>query len=167
MPCDLPPTQVHSAIRLGLIWPGELLSELDALPCVRQLNTRSTLACLSGGLTVEVEAGVGNGGGEAEAALLLAAEGDAGRLPVQADAKALQLVLDQLLVRYGLQAVQHDQDEVACPGCTDDLHTATKGEILSHRPRPMASPLPQERSTCSETGKLWPLVLVTVLQCIQ
>ena len=74
-------------------------------------------------LTLKVQPRVGDGGGEADATLLLAAEGHAWRLLVQADAKALQLMLYQLLVRDGLQAVQHNQDEIACPCCTDDLHT--------------------------------------------
>ena len=60
--------------------------------------------------TVEVELRVGHAGGEVDAALLLASEGDGGRLLVQPDAEALQLVLDQLLVRDGLQTVQHDED---------------------------------------------------------
>lgn len=53
-------------------------------------------------LTVKIETGVGERSGEGDAALLLAAEGDPRRLLVQADAKALQLVLYQLLVRDGL-----------------------------------------------------------------
>ncbi len=71
--------------------------------------------------TVKVEAGVGERRGEGDAALLLAAEGDPWGLLVQANAKALQLVLYKLLVRDGFQAVQDDEDEVARPRCADDL----------------------------------------------
>jgi hypothetical protein len=74
-----------------------------------------------GASTVQVQARVGGGGGERDAALLLAPERDRGRLLVEPDAEALQLVLDQALVRDGLEAVQHDQDQVARSRRADDL----------------------------------------------
>lgn len=73
--------------------------------------------------TVHVELGVLHGGAEVDATLLLAPEADGRRLLVQADAKALQLVLYQLLVREGLQAVQHNQDQVARARCGNNLAT--------------------------------------------
>ena len=63
--------------------------------------------------TVYIELGVLHSGGEIDAALLLPPEADGRRSFVQADAKALQFMLYQLLVRDGLQAVQHYQDQVA------------------------------------------------------
>ena len=47
--------------------------------------------------------------------------GDGGRFLVKPNAKALELLLDDALVREGLEAVQHDEDEVACAGGGDDL----------------------------------------------
>ena len=82
--------------------------------------------------TIHVKLGVLHGGGEVDATLLLPPEGDGGRLLVEADAKAFQLVLYQLLVRDGLEAVEHDQDEVACPGSGNDLPTiATMSPITN------------------------------------
>ena len=63
--------------------------------------------------TVYIELGVLHSRGEIDAALLLPPEADGRRSFVQADAKALQLMLYQLLVRDGFQAVQHYQDQVA------------------------------------------------------
>ena len=45
-----------------------------------------------------------------------------GGLLVQADAKALQLVLDQLLWLMGFRQSQHDEDQIAGARCADDLH---------------------------------------------
>ena len=120
--------QLSACVRLGLLSSG--LCRLVCLSpdkCARSEHRHDDW----GGLTVEVKAGVLDGGGEAEAALVLAAEGDSGRLPIQADAEALQLMLNQLLVGDGLQAVQHDQDEIARPGCTDDLQGARRGKGVS------------------------------------
>lgn len=81
--------------------------------------------CCSGRMrTIHIQLGVLHSGGEVNATLLLPPEGDGGRLLVEADAKAFQLVLYQLLVRDGLQAVQHNQDEVARPRSGDDLPTS-------------------------------------------
>ena len=55
-------------------------------------------------------------GGEVDASLVLPLVADVGRLLVQPDAEALQLVLDQVLVAQGLQDVQYDEDQVAGPG---------------------------------------------------
>lgn len=51
--------------------------------------------------------------GEVDASFVLLLEADVGRFLVEADAEALQLVLDQLLVSERLQNVQDDQDQVA------------------------------------------------------
>lgn len=82
--------------------------------------------------TFQVQRGVGDGAGEVDAALLLLTEADGGRLLVEPDAEALQLLLNQLLVRHRLQAVQHDKDEVARARCADDLREATRG--TAHAP---------------------------------
>ena len=72
-------------------------------------------------LTVVIQFPVLHSGCERDAALVLFTECQLRRPLVQADAEALQLVLNQLLVRDGFQTVQHYQDEVARPRCTDDL----------------------------------------------
>lgn len=74
-----------------------------------------------GELTIQVQLWVLHAGGEIDAPLLLAPEGHSRRLLVQPNAKPLQLMLNQLLVGDGLQAVQHNQNQVARPCCTDDL----------------------------------------------
>lgn len=51
--------------------------------------------------------------GEVDASFVLLLEADVGGFLVEADAEALQLVLDQLLVSERLQNVQDDQDQVA------------------------------------------------------
>jgi hypothetical protein len=73
-------------------------------------------------LTFEVKLGVGHCGGEVDAAFVLFAEVDGRRRLVEPDAKALQLLFDKPLVRHRLEAVQHDEDEIARARCADDLH---------------------------------------------
>lgn len=74
---------------------------------------------------VQVELGLGDGGVEVDASLVLPPEVDVGRRFVQPDAEALQLVLQQLLVVQRLQDVQHHEDQVAGAGHGDDLPSAT------------------------------------------
>jgi hypothetical protein len=59
------------------------------------------------------------------AALVLPLEVDIGRLLVQPDAKALEFVLDDLLVAHGPGGVQHNDDQVAGSRHGDDLLAAT------------------------------------------
>mmetsp|Transcript_12153 Transcript_12153/g.30665 ORF Transcript_12153/g.30665 Transcript_12153/m.30665 type:complete len:417 (+) Transcript_12153:144-1394(+) len=73
---------------------------------------------------VQVQLRVRHVGGERQAALVLFLERQPRQLLVQPDAKALELVLDELLVRHGLQAVQHDDDQVARARGGDDLPAA-------------------------------------------
>lgn len=64
-----------------------------------------------------------HGAGDVEAALVLLLERDVGGLLVDADAEALELRLDDALVRQGLIDVEDDEDEVARLGDGDDLAT--------------------------------------------
>ena len=59
-----------------------------------------------------------------DAAALLLAEADGRRPLVEPDPEPLELVLDQALVRERLEAVEHDQDQVAGPRRRDDLPPA-------------------------------------------
>ena len=72
-------------------------------------------------LTFQIELRVGHHGCEVDAALVLFPEVDCGRRLVEPDAKTLQLLLDQPLVRHRLEAVQHDVYEVARARRADDL----------------------------------------------
>lgn len=69
--------------------------------CKRQLQRSWDLSSR----TIDVEFGVLHSSGEVDAALLLPPEADGRGLLIEPDAKALQLVLYELLVRDGLQAV--------------------------------------------------------------
>lgn len=73
----------------------------------------------------------GLGAGDVEAALVLLPEGDVGRLLVDADAEALELGLDDALVRQRLVDVEHDEDEVARLGDGDDLATSSAAVLGS------------------------------------
>ncbi|KAJ8530370.1 hypothetical protein ON010_g14542 [Phytophthora cinnamomi] len=73
---------------------------------------------------VGVQLALRDRGLEVDAAALLAAEDHVGRLLVEADAEALELELDELLVRGGLHGVQHDEDDVARARRADDLSAA-------------------------------------------
>lgn len=59
---------------------------------------------------VQIQFGLGNGCGQIDAALVLAPVIDVRRFLVQANAEALQLVLEQFLVVQRLQDVQHHED---------------------------------------------------------
>lgn len=52
-------------------------------------------------------------------------DGDCRRLLVETDAETFQLVDDDFEIVEGFQDVEHDKDEVACPGDGDDLSTST------------------------------------------
>ena len=62
---------------------------------------------------------------DVESSPLLLAESDVGRFLVEPNAESLQLFLDFSLVRQGLEAVQHDQDQIASSGSADNLSTAS------------------------------------------
>eukprot|EP00047_Mylnosiga_fluctuans_P001872 m.222272 g.222272 ORF g.222272 m.222272 type:complete len:496 (+) comp10733_c0_seq1:131-1618(+) len=62
---------------------------------------------------------------QVDAALLLAAERDVWRLPVQPDAEALELTLDDLLVPERLQDIKADEDQIARTRNCNDLATTT------------------------------------------
>mmetsp|Transcript_9571 Transcript_9571/g.23022 ORF Transcript_9571/g.23022 Transcript_9571/m.23022 type:complete len:257 (-) Transcript_9571:385-1155(-) len=72
----------------------------------------------------EVELWVGDARGQGDAPLVLLLEGQRRGLLVQPDAEPLELVLDEPLVGDGLEAVEHDDDEVARPRRGDDLPPA-------------------------------------------
>eukprot|EP00053_Salpingoeca_punica_P020781 m.212348 g.212348 ORF g.212348 m.212348 type:complete len:417 (+) comp20083_c0_seq1:2736-3986(+) len=74
---------------------------------------------------VGVQVRCGHGAGEVDAAFLLFLQRDIGRLLVQPDAKAFQLILDDGFVPQRLQHVQHNEDEVASPRDCNDLATTT------------------------------------------
>lgn len=71
------------------------------------------------------------GAGDVEAALVLLPKGNVGRLLVDADAEALELGLDDSLVRQRLVDVEHDEDEVARLGDGDDLTTSSAAVLGS------------------------------------
>ena len=113
-------------------------SPLEGVHCPRSISQPRSLLYIyrisrlpMGTRTVHVELGVLHGGAEVDATLLLAPEADGRWLLVQADAKALQLVLYQLLVREGLQAVQHDQDQVARARRGNNLATKGISDVFS------------------------------------
>ena len=117
---------------------GDCRTATTRTTSIAQLQHCNTLMCAR------------TGGTESNAALFLLAEGDVGRLLVQTDAEALQLVLNDLLVGQWTASahiashqviesmlrareqrscspcgVQHDADHVASTGCADDLLTTT------------------------------------------
>lgn len=63
--------------------------------------------------------------GDVETALVLLLECDVGRRLVDADTKALQLLLDHALVRQRLIDVEHDEDQMARLSHGNDLATTT------------------------------------------
>ena len=65
------------------------------------------------------------GAGDVDPSLVLLPEHDVRRLPVDADAEALEFGLDHPFVRQGLVDVQHDEDEMAGLGHGDDLPATT------------------------------------------
>jgi hypothetical protein len=62
---------------------------------------------------------------DVHAATVLLLQSDIGLVPIQTNAKAFQLTLDDALVSHWLLAVEHDQNESASSGDTNDLLTAT------------------------------------------
>mmetsp|Transcript_11487 Transcript_11487/g.20786 ORF Transcript_11487/g.20786 Transcript_11487/m.20786 type:complete len:266 (+) Transcript_11487:198-995(+) len=74
---------------------------------------------------VQVQLGVRHVGGKRQAALVLLLEHQPRRPLVQPDAKTLQLVLDELLVCDGLEAVQHDDNQITRARGGDNLPAAT------------------------------------------
>ena len=71
-----------------------------------------------------VELGLREHGAVGHAALGLAHEVDVGARLVEADAEALELALDDALVRHGLARVEHDENHVAGARRADDLAAA-------------------------------------------
>ena len=70
---------------------------------------------------IKVELGLRDHDLQVDPPLVLLLEDDVGRCLVHPDAKALQLVLQDLLVPKRLQHVQHNKDDVCCPGNRNNL----------------------------------------------
>lgn len=66
-----------------------------------------------------------DGLGDADTALFFLLEGDVGGLLVEPDSEPFKLLLNELLVGDGLERVEHDEDEVAGTGHSDNLLTTT------------------------------------------
>ena len=70
---------------------------------------------------VKVQLRLGHHDLQVDPPLVLLLEDDVGRRLVHPDSKALQLVLQDLLVPERLQHVQHNEDDVCCPGNRNNL----------------------------------------------
>ena len=126
--------------------------------------------------TFQVQLWVGDLGGEGDTPFVLLAEVDLRRLLVEPNTKAFQLMLDELLVRDGLEAVQHDEDQITRPRSADDLRTRvlpaqshdqpqldpdTEHLVVTCLPRPLPSLAPSMMPGRSSSWTLAPLYRTT------